>query len=253
MAEREIVVCRDVADLNRRAAELFITIAGQSVRRSGRFTVALSGGSTPTHLYSLLASPGYSERVPWQNVHLFWGDERCVPPDHPESNFRMVQESLLSKVEVPPANVHRIAGEKTPEIAAAEYEATLRRFFQLGNGELPRFDLIYLGIGADGHTASLFPGSDALNLTNRLVAASYVKKLQAHRITLTPPVLNHGANAVFLVAGSDKAAIVKNVLGDETVAPVLPAAMIRPVNGQLVWMITQDAAAGLAKSTERPQ
>jgi 6-phosphogluconolactonase len=245
MAEREIIVCQDVAELSRRGAEQFIRLAQQSVEVSGRFTVALSGGSTPKSLYSLLASTGYKERVPWQNVHLFWGDERSVPPDHPESNFRMVQESLLSKVEIPPENIHRMAGEKQPDIATVEYEETLRRFFQLSNGELPRFDLIYLGIGADGHTASLFPGSDALNLTNRLVVALYVEKLQAYRITLTLPVLDHGANVVFLVAGSDKAAIVEKVLGEDAVALLLPAAMIRPVDGRLIWLMTEDAFEGV--------
>jgi 6-phosphogluconolactonase len=248
MAERETIVCRDVPELSRRGAEAFIGLAQKSVKMSGRFTVALSGGSTPKGLYSLLASPGYKERVPWNSVYLFWGDERCVPPDHPESNFRMVQESLLSKVDIPRENIHRMAGEKEPEKAAAEYEETLRSFFQVSTDELPRFDLILLGIGEDGHTASLFPGSDALNEMKRLVVACYVEKLQAYRLTLTLPVLNDAAAIVFLVTGENKAAAVKRALEPEPGEPLIPAAKIRPVNGQLSWLITEDAAAKLSRS-----
>jgi 6-phosphogluconolactonase len=242
MAEPEIVICSDAAELSQRGAEQFIQLAHRSVEISGRFAVALSGGSTPKALYSLLASPGYKERVPWKNVHLFWADERCVPPDHSESNFRMVQESLLGKIDIPPENVHRMAGEKEPETAAAEYEETLRRFFQIPVGERPRFDLIFLGIGEDGHTASLFPGSAALGETKRLVVAPYVEKLTAYRLTLTFPVLNHGACVVFLIAGESKAAIVRQVLEAKGGAAVIPAARIRPADGRLVWLITQDAA-----------
>ena len=252
MTEREIIVCRDVGELSQRGAEEFIRLAQKSVELSGRFTVALSGGSTPKRLYSLLASPGYKERVPWKSVYLFWGDERCVPPDHPESNFRMVQEALLSKVDIPPENIHRMAGEKKPEIAAAEYEETLRQFFQLSTGEVPRFDLILLGIGEDGHTASLFPGSEALTESKRLVVAYYVKKLQAYRLTLTLPVLNNGAAIVFLVTGENKSAAVKQVLEPEAGEPLVPAAKIRPVDGRLSWLITEDAAAKLSRSPESP-
>ena len=250
MAEPEIIVCRDVADLHQRAAELFIAIATEAVKGSGRCAVALSGGSTPKGVYSLLATPGYAERVPWQSVHLFWGDERCVPPDHPDSNFRMVQESLLSKVDIPPQNIHRMAGEKERETAAAEYEETLRRFFRLATGELPRFDLILLGIGEDGHTASLFPDSDALSETKRLVVACYVEKLQAYRLTLTLAVLNNGAPIVFLVAGENKSAAVKKALESKAGEPLVPAARIRPVDGRLIWLITEDAAIKLLHSPE---
>jgi 6-phosphogluconolactonase len=243
MAEREIIICRDIAELSRQSAERFSQLVNQSVQGSGRFTVALSGGSTPKHLYSLLGSPDYKERIPWNNVHLFWGDERCVPPDHPESNFGMVRESLLSKIKIPAENIHRMAGEREPQAAAAEYEKHLQEFFGLESGALPRFDLILLGIGEDGHTASLFPGSDALNETRRLVIAPFVEKLNSYRLTLTLPVLNSGAEVWFLVTGASKADAVKKVLRGSA---DLPAAKVQPVNGRLVWFITQDAAPGVS-------
>jgi len=242
MAERNIVLCRDIAELSRQSAERFSQLARHSVQGSGRFTVALSGGSTPKHLYSLLAAPGYKERIPWNNVHLFWGDERCVPPDHPESNFRMAQEALLSKIEIPAENIHRMRGEGQPQTAAAEYEQELQRFFGLKSGALPRFDLILLGIGEDGHTASLFPGNEALNQTNHLVVAPFVAKLNSHRLSLSLPVLNNAANVWFLVTGASKADAVKEVF---SASSDLPAARVNPVNGNLIWYITQDAAPGI--------
>jgi 6-phosphogluconolactonase len=243
MAEREIIIRRDIAELSRQSAERFSQLVNRSVQGSGRFTVALSGGSTPKHLYSLLASPDYKERILWNNVHLFWGDERCVPPDHPESNFGMVRESLLSKIKIPAENIHRMAGEREPQAAAAEYEKHLQEFFGLESGALPRFDLILLGIGEDGHTASLFPGSDALNETERLVISPFVEKLNSYRLTLTLPVLNSRAEVWFLVTGASKADAVKKVLRGSA---DLPAAKVQPVNGRLVWFITQDAAPGVS-------
>ena len=242
MAEREIVVCRDIAELSGQSAERFSQLARQSVQGSGRFTVALSGGSTPKHLYSRLSSADYKDRVPWNNVHLFWGDERCVPPDHPESNFGMVHRALLSKIKIPAENIHRMAGEREPQAAAADYEKELQRFFGLESGALPRFDLILLGIGEDSHTASLFPGSDALDETERLVVAPFVEKLNSYRLTLTFPVLNQGAEVWLLVTGASKADAVREVLGG---ASDLPAAKVQPVDGKLTWFITQDAAAEL--------
>jgi 6-phosphogluconolactonase len=244
VSDREIIVCRDLADLNRRAADYFTSLAEEVAARSARFTVALSGGSTPKSVYALLASDGYKERIPWPKVHLFWGDERCVPPDHPESNYRMVSESLLAKVKIPTENVHRMQGEKEPGVAALEYEAMLKEFFHLPAGSLPRFDLILLGIGEDGHTASLFPESDALEASECLVTACYVDKLKAHRLTLTLPVLNAGKDIVFLVTGRSKAAIVKEVLKTNG-ASQLPAARVRPSDGRLLWLVTADAAAEL--------
>ena len=242
MAEREIVVCRDIAELSGQSAERFSQLTRQSVQGSGRFTVALSGGSTPTHLYSRLSSADYKDRVPWNNVHLFWGDERCVPPDHPESNFGMVHRALLSKIKIPAGNSHRMAGEREPQAAAADYEKELQRFFGLESGASPRFDLILLGIGEDGHTASLFPGSDALNETEHPVVAPFVEKLNSYRLTLTLPVLNHGAEVWFLVTGASKAAALKEILSGSS---DLPAAKVQPVDGKLTWFVTRDAAVGV--------
>jgi 6-phosphogluconolactonase len=186
--------------------------------------------------------PGYAERIRWDRVHLFWGDERCVPPDHLDSNYRMVQDSLLSAIQIPAENVHPMSGEKKPPIAALQYEAELKRFFKLADGALPRFDLILLGLGDDGHSASLFPGSAALNDEEHLVVADYVEKLKTMRLTLTLPVLNEGAEVVFLVAGASKAAIVKELFSKKASAAIFPASKIQPRNGNLIWMITADAA-----------
>jgi 6-phosphogluconolactonase len=246
MTEREVIVCQDVGELNRKAAEQFIGLASKAIQQSGQFTVALSGGSTPKTTYSLLASADHKDRVDWFRVHLFWGDDRCVPPDHPESNFRMVQESLLSKVQIPSENVHRMMGEKEPEQAATEYEEHLRQFFHLAHGSVPRFDLIFLGLGEDGHTASLFPGSPALDEQNRLVAKVYVERLKAYRLTLTLPVINAAAQVSFLITGQSKSAIVKDLLSSD--GSDRPAGRIKPVNGQLTWFITQDAAGELSSS-----
>lgn len=246
MAKRDLVICKDTAELSGQTADRFIEIAQRSIRSSGRFAVALSGGSTPKNLYSRLSSPAYQERLSWPNVHLFWGDERCVPPDHPDSNFRMVKEALLSKIEIPPENVHRMAGEREPSTAASEYEKHLQEFFLVKNGALPRFDLILLGVGDDGHTASLFPGSGALHETKRLVLAPFVEKLKSHRLTLTLPVLNQGGEVWFLVTGSDKAGIIKEIF---SASADLPAAKVQPENGKLMWFITQDAAAGISANS----
>ena len=247
MNNRDIIICRDADELARKAAEDFILLANNSVACDGRFAVALAGGSTPRSMYSLLALKKYRREVPWEDTHLFWGDERCVPLDHPDSNYRMVHETLLSKISIPPENVHRMAGEKAPKLAAREYEAQLKTFFQLDEGALPRFDLILLGLGEDGHTASLFPGSEALNETKRLVAANFVEKLNAHRLTLTLPVLNNAAIVLFLVAGASKAAIVKELLGPKSGTLSYPAAKVQPRGGRLTWLISQDAAPGFNK------
>lgn len=244
----EIIICSEVGELNRKAAAQFIERARAAIARAGRFSVALSGGSTPKALYSLLGSPDYRDRVDWQRAHLFWGDERCVPPDHTESNFRMVNEALLSAIQIPEKNVHRMAGEKEPNEAVADYQRDLQDFFALGIGELPRFDLILLGLGEDGHTASLFPGSTALTEEKHLVATTYVERLKAHRLTLTLPVLNNAAQASFLVAGASKSAIVENLLGANSQSLDYPAGQIQPSNGQLTWFVTKDAAGRISGS-----
>jgi 6-phosphogluconolactonase len=244
VTNREIIICRDADELSRKAAGQLVSLARQAIAAHGRFTVALSGGSTPKALYSLLATGEFSEQLAWRQIHLFWGDERCVAPDHAESNFRMVKETLLSRTIIPTENVHRMAGEKAPAVAAAEYEIQLRKHFHIEDDTVPRFDLVLLGLGEDGHTASLFPGSSALNETERLVATTYVEKLNAHRLSLTFPVINSAAQIAFLVAGESKSAIVKEILTTEKCD--YPAARIRPENGQLIWFVTQDAASDLA-------
>lgn len=235
----EIKIVPDNVTLARVAADEFHCVAEAAVQERGRFSVALSGGNTPRAVYSLLASE--HKELPWDRIYIFFGDERHVPPDHPDSNFRMAHESLLSKVPIPEKNVHRIHAELDAEAAAAEYDQQLRDFFHLVNHDWPRFDLIFLGIGEDGHTASLFPGSGALAETSRRVVANWVEKFKAFRITLTFPVLNHAAEAVFLVSGAGKAQILSAILrpGDQN----YPAQSVQPENGRLLWMVDQDAGS----------
>jgi len=248
MTKREINIYRDADELAQKAAEDFILLANNSVICNGRFAVALSGGSTPRSMYSLLALKKYRREIPWEETHLFWGDERCVPPDHPESNYRMAREALLSRIKIPPENIHRIACEDGPSIAANQYQNELKEFFQLARGQFPVFDLVILGLGEDGHTASLFPRSDAVEEKERLVVASYIRKLSAYRVSLTLPVLNHAAIVDFLVTGKSKAAITKKVLATNAGSSALPAARVAPIDGIVTWMITEHAAAGLIHS-----
>jgi 6-phosphogluconolactonase len=236
----QLRVFDDVSALMRGAADEIVSVATQAVAERGRFSWALSGGSTPRDLFRLLASDGYRERTPWNAVHFFWGDERHVPPDHPDSNFRMAREAMLDAVPVPPGNVHRVpAEEPDAQRAAAEYAATLRSFFGLSEGERPRFDLILLGLGKDGHTASLFPGSNAVFEREHLVVAPWVEAQQTFRITLTPPVLNHARRAMFLVAGDDKAEALHAVLEGAREPGRYPAQV---VEGNVSWWVDRVAA-----------
>ena len=240
MSAREVRVLEDAAAVTRAAADEFGRRARERVAQAGFFTVSLSGGSTPKSLYALLAEPGAP--IPWDRVHLFWGDERDVPPDHADSNFAMVESTLLSKVNVPADHVHRIRPELAgAERAASVYEEELRRFFGLAPGQWPRFDLVLLGMGPDGHTASLFPGSPALEERDRLVVASWVEKLQTHRITLTLPILNGAACVLFLVHGADKAPALKAALQADG-PDVPPAGRVRPADGELIWLVDGAAA-----------
>ncbi|MGO9650105.1 MAG: 6-phosphogluconolactonase [Terriglobales bacterium] len=232
------------ADLFQGAAEEFSAQANAAVAQRGKFSVALSGGSTPKSLYQWLAS-GAFPNYPWDKTYFFFGDERHVPPDDPESNYRMANEAMLSKA--PAANVFRIPAEmKDADAAASAYEQTLRTFFRLTPGEFPRFDLILLGLGPDGHTVSLFPGSAALSENKKLVVANWVEKFQTYRITFTFPVLNHAACVMFLACGADKAGILREVL--ENPQADLPSQRVNPINGRLVWMVDRAAAAELSES-----
>lgn len=230
------------------AAEEVRTRARAAVAARGRFTVALSGGSTPKLLFRALAELGRSPdapAVPWQATQVFWGDERAVPPTHPDSNFGMAKRELLDRVPIPAEQVHRIHAEEAPERAAERYEETLHRCFQLAPGDLPRFDLILLGLGPDAHTASLFPGSAAVAETRRLVAAPWVATHQTYRITLTPIVLNQARAVAFLVAGEGKAGALRAVLKEPTDVSRYPAQVVQPVDGDLIWLVDHAAAREL--------
>ena len=230
----------DLDALSRAAAEEIARSAEEAVAARGRFTIALSGGNTPKPVYRLLAQ---EPRLDWSRVHVFWGDERHVPPDHPDSNFGMAHEALLSKVPIPSGNVHRVRAEKPDaERVASDYEWTLRSAFDLDEGERPRFDLVLMGIGADGHTASLFPGSDAVRERSGLVVAPWVNSLGTFRITLTPPVFNRAALALFLVSGEEKADALKAVLEGDFQPDRFPAQVVRPEDGKLVWLVDRAAA-----------
>jgi len=238
----EIRIVSNLSELHRTGADEFTRCAREAISARGLFAVALAGGSTPKGAYSLIAADQKdpAKRLPWDKIHIFFSDERNVPPDDKESNYRMANESLLSKVPVPQQNVHRIPAELDANAAASQYEAELRNFFKPKPHDWPRFDLIMLGMGPDGHTASLFPGSAALNENSRLVVANWVEKFRTFRITFTFPVINHAAEVMFLVAGEDKAPVLKEVLhGKED---VYPAQRVRPINGRLLWVVDKAAA-----------
>jgi 6-phosphogluconolactonase len=240
-----------VAELTAAAAERFVEAADAAIEATETFSVALSGGSTPRDLFTVLATPEYSSRVRWPRVHVYWGDERCVPPDDAESNYRMARELMLDHVPVPAANIHRIRGEDAPWAAAGRYERELRAAFGAPAGpprRAPgsRFDLVLLGLGADGHTASLFPHQRAVReRARRWAMAENVETLQAWRVTLTPVILNEAAEVVFLVAGREKAAILRRVLYGPRDTNDLPAQAIAPVEGRLRWLVDAAAAADL--------
>jgi 6-phosphogluconolactonase len=240
---------RDAEGVAQAAAEELASAAGRAVAARGRFTLALSGGSTPRRLYALLADPGapYRGRVPWDRTHVFFGDERPVPPEHPDSNYRMARETLLERV--PVASVHRIHGEDPG--AAEAYEAELRHFFGIpAGGAPPHLDLVLLGLGPDGHTASLFPGTTALDEATRWVVSPFVPRLGTRRTTLTLPVIDRARAVLFLVSGAEKAPALARVIAAAPGAAALPAALVRPAAGAL-WIVDDAAATALGPLTER--
>ena len=242
-AEPQVHVFKDTGLAARAVAGRFVELAARSIRARGRFAVALAGGATPRRAYESLASDEFRDAVDWPRVHVFFGDERCVPPDHPESNYRTANEALLARVPVPAQNVRRMRGEGDPEVSARLYEDELRGFFA---GEAwPRFDLVMLGLGDDGHTASLFPHTPALAERTAWVAANRVEKLGARRLTLTAPALNQAAHVVFMVAGAGKSAPLAEVLCGARDPSRLPAQMIEPLDGTLEWFVDKAAAAKL--------
>lgn len=230
----ELKIFESPAEVARAAAKYWVNLSPKSV--------ALSGGSTPRALYQLLADPNepFREQIAWDKTHFFFTDERHVPPDHPDSNYHMVNEAMFSRVSIPQQNIHRIPAENpVAEDAAKAYENDLRNFF----GEaIPAFDLIFLGLGEEGHTASIFPGSEVLSETERLVAAPFVEKLNSYRITLTLPVLNNGKSVVFLVTGASKAEILREVIKTDKKPDLCPAQAISPTNGAVSWLVDKAAA-----------
>jgi 6-phosphogluconolactonase len=243
----EIQVFANPEALTQAAATEFVHQVNQAIQARGRFTIALSGGSTPKSLYALLATQPWRNQIPWNQVHLFWGDERHVSPSDSSSNFRMTQERLLFQVPIPHENVHRIKAENPEAQAVADkYEQELKHFFQLGSHQFPQFDLVLLGMGANGHTASLFPHTDAVHEQSRLVVAPWVEELNTHRITLTPPVINNANEIIFFVTGAEKATMLKAVLEGQYQPDRLPAQIIRPTQGKVIWMVDQAAASSLS-------
>ena len=241
------VVEPDPAALAWRAALHLVELIEEAVAARGRARIAVSGGSTPKVTFALLADPQHPfvNRMPWDRLELFFVDERTVPPDHPDSNYRMTKEALLDKVGMKPEQIHRMKGELEPEVAAAEYEFDLRRTFRLEGAEAPRFDIVTLGMGDDGHTASLFPHTDAIHEMGRLVVANQVPQKDTWRITLTWPVINHAREVFFLIAGDDKAGPLKEVfLGPKDVER-LPSQLIWPASGILTLILDKAAAAQL--------
>jgi 6-phosphogluconolactonase len=243
----DVRVFPDPAALMHGAADEFQRAAEAAVAARGRFTVALAGGSTPRGVYSMLAAGTKAgpRNIRWGSVHVFFGDERAVPPDHPDSNFHMAYETLLERVPVRPANIHRVIAERPAWAAADLYEAELRKCFRLERDQRPRFDLVMLGLGADGHTASLFPGSPALGEKRRLATVTQAGPAGLERITLTLPVLNHASEVLFVVSGPGKAHRVREVLLGSAAGEPQPAQRVRPSLGRLIWMLDEAAAAEL--------
>lgn len=241
-SEPSVTVLRDPDELAEAAARLVVDAAAQAVAAHGTFRIALAGGETPRATYARLAKPPFRDRVDWSRTWAFFGDERAVPPEHPDSNYGMAHAALLSKVPVPAAQIRRIRAEADdPEAAAVDYAKALVEAFGTRRGEPPRFDLVLLGLGVDGHTASLFPGSPVLKEVVRMVAAVHAAAAAIpQRLTLTLPVFNAAARAVFLVTGAEKAKVVKAVLVERA---MLPAAMVRPEDGELVWLLDRAAAS----------
>jgi 6-phosphogluconolactonase len=233
----------DAEEVARAVTQRFVELARASVAERGTFSVALAGGTTPKRVYELLAGEEFKSGVPWESVHIFFGDERCVPPDHADSNYRMAHEALLSRVPVPEKNIHRMRGEGDAAANASLYEDELRSFF--GDVEWPRLDLVMLGMGDDGHTASLFPDTTALEERRAWVVANWVEKFETWRVTLTAPAINHARRVIFVVTGAGKAARLAEILKGERDPARLPSQLIEPAEGTLEWFVDHAAAANL--------
>src|ERR1700730_1240752 len=241
MSDSNIIVMDDAPALSMRAAEEIAHIAGEAICMHGEFTLCLTGGSTPAKTYELMATR-FKLSVDWKEVQFFWGDERCVPPSDPASNYEMANRTMLSKLALNPSQIHRIRGEDTPADAARDYEEELRSFFALADGDFPRFNLVLLGLGDNAHTLSLFPGDSAIHERERLAIAVKVDAPEPFRFTLTAPVANHAARVMLVVGGAAKAQAVKEVLEGPRDPDRFPAQLIQPADGELVWLLDKSAA-----------
>jgi 6-phosphogluconolactonase len=233
------------SSLQYNAASAIVRFLNEAIAMRGSASLVLSGGSTPKAVYEMIAAEPAS--VPWKNVRLFWGDERCVPPTHPDSNYRMTRDALLSRIAIPDQNIFRIEAELEPRRAAENYAAVMRNEFRLTDGDIPRFDVVMLGLGEDGHTASLFPGTTILDESRKIVAEVFVPKFNAHRISMTFPAINNARTLLFLVSGSGKAGILRAVLEKEP--NNYPAQRVKPTHGSLYWLVDAAAAANLQSTT----
>jgi 6-phosphogluconolactonase len=241
-------IFQDMESLSQAAAEQFTVLSRQSISICGRFSVALSGGSTPHRLYQILANSPYRERIHWDDVHVFWSDERCVPEDDPRSNAHMARQALLDLVPIPLANVHPIRCSLSPQDAALQYEKELREFFSSQN---PNFHLVLLGLGENGHTASLFPHTSVLNKNERWVSEVYIPELDMHRVTFTAPFINQASQVIFLVSGLEKAEVLEKVLEGNFQPHELPAQLIRPSGAHPIWLVDKAASHKLTEQTDQ--
>ena len=247
----KIKILENLAEISRAAAEIFVSIGNQAIETNGRFSVALAGGSTPKSLYQLLVSDAYKNRIDWTRIFFFFGDERNVLPTDEESNFRMANENLLKPLQISEENIFRWQTES--KNAAENYEQTIKEFFDLSESEFPRFDLILLGMGDDGHTASLFPFTEALTETSRIAVENWVEKLNTNRLTFTFPTINNASNIIFLVSGASKAEVLRDVLEGEFIGEKLPSQNVKPINGELFWLIDTNSARLLNNSLDETQ
>lgn len=238
--KKKIIINDDPALLAKQAAEIFVASARGSINKKRPFTVAISGGSTPRQMHKLLPTEPYVQNIPWQKSHIFWVDERCVPQDSTESNYGTAKRDFIDEVPIPQTHVHWITCESSPQMSAKKYQKTLKDFFCFENESIPRFDLIFLGMGVDGHIASLFPGQKSLYEKEKLVVTVKGGNPNVNRITMTLPLLNQARHIVFIVTGKEKSRTVQKVLEDRKIR--LPAQKIRPRDGQITWLMDRGAA-----------
>jgi len=242
MTNKQIIIIESgFTDLARKGAKIFSQAAKESIEKRGRFAVAISGGSTPRSMHSMLGEEPFYSDIPWDKTDIFWADERCVPNNHPDSNFGAAKKDFLDRVPIPKGHIHPLQGDLSPEEGALWYQQKLIKFFQRKEDEFPLFDLIFLGIGTDGHTASLFPGQSALNEMKRWVVAVKGGNPDVNRLTLTFPVINRGKQIVFMISGKKKASVVKTAL--KGIQSGLPAQLVQPLKGTLIWLLDREAAS----------